>query len=192
MLFSQRFFCQALLLPPCTVPCKIGSADLDTCANHFNLSGPNGFPDSASRSDYIVSDVIKRMYKVIYKVINIHPSFAFQDNLLFDVYIMIALMIGFRIISFLFLLMRAYKEQWFGQTSSLLRSWEAKLDLQDNEFFLRNIWKQLLAQRSFINNFHENLARNISSAEEMFNHAEAFAVCFNCSRRNYWWQAFII
>ena len=37
MLFSQRFFCQPLLLPPCTVPCKIGSADLDTCANHFNL-----------------------------------------------------------------------------------------------------------------------------------------------------------
>ena len=75
------------------------------------------------------------LYKVIYKVINIHPSFAFQDNLLFDVYIMIALMIGFRIISFLFLLMRAYKEQWFGQTSSLLRSWEAMLDLQDNEYF---------------------------------------------------------
>lgn len=42
-------------------------------------------------------------------------AIAFQgfdaDNLLFDVYIMIALMIGFRIISFLFLLMRAYKEQ---------------------------------------------------------------------------------
>ena len=67
--------------------------------------------DSASRSDYIVSDIKKRMYKVMYEVINIHPSFAFQDNLLFDVYIMIALMIGFRIISFLFLLMRAYREQ---------------------------------------------------------------------------------
>ncbi|XP_073236643.1 protein white-like [Porites lutea] len=42
-------------------------------------------------------------------------AIAFQgfdaDNLLFDVYIMIALMIGFRIISFLFLLMRAYREQ---------------------------------------------------------------------------------
>ena len=64
-----------------------------------------------SRSDYIVSDVIKRMYQVMYKVINSHTSFAFQDNLLFDVYIMIALMVGFRIISFLFLLMRAYREQ---------------------------------------------------------------------------------
>ncbi|CAH3142936.1 unnamed protein product [Porites evermanni] len=42
-------------------------------------------------------------------------AIAFQgfdaDNLLFDVYIMIALMIGFRIISFLFLLIRAYREQ---------------------------------------------------------------------------------
>ena len=51
------------------------------------------------------------MYELMYEVINIHPSFAFQDNLLFDVYIMIALMVGFRIISFLFLLMRAYREQ---------------------------------------------------------------------------------
>ena len=40
MLFSQRFFCRPLLLPPCTVPCKIVLAspgDLDTCPNHFNL-----------------------------------------------------------------------------------------------------------------------------------------------------------
>ena len=34
MLFSQRFFCRPLLLPPCTVPCKIVLAcpdDLHTC-----------------------------------------------------------------------------------------------------------------------------------------------------------------
>ena len=40
MLFSQRFFCRLLLLPPCTVPCKIVLAspdDLDRCPNHFNL-----------------------------------------------------------------------------------------------------------------------------------------------------------
>ena len=40
MLFSRRFFCRPLLLPPCTVPCKIVLAspdDLDTCPNHFNL-----------------------------------------------------------------------------------------------------------------------------------------------------------
>ena len=40
LLFSQRFFCRPLLLPPCTVPCKIVLAspdDLDTCPNHFNL-----------------------------------------------------------------------------------------------------------------------------------------------------------
>ena len=42
MLFSQRFFCRSLLLPPYmyTVPCKIVLAspdDLDTCPNHFNL-----------------------------------------------------------------------------------------------------------------------------------------------------------
>ena len=40
ILFSQRFFCRPLLLPPCTVPCKIVLAspdDLDTCPNHFNL-----------------------------------------------------------------------------------------------------------------------------------------------------------
>ena len=39
-LFSQRFFGRPLLLPPCTVPCKIVLAspdDLDTCPNHFNL-----------------------------------------------------------------------------------------------------------------------------------------------------------
>ena len=39
-LFSQCFFCQPLLLPPCTVPCKIvlaSPADLDTCPNHFHL-----------------------------------------------------------------------------------------------------------------------------------------------------------
>lgn len=34
-----------------------------------------------------------------------------EDNLLFDIYCLIALMVGFRIISFLFLLRRAYKEQ---------------------------------------------------------------------------------
>ena len=40
ILFSQRFFCRPLLLPPCTVPCKIvlaSRADLDTCPNHFTL-----------------------------------------------------------------------------------------------------------------------------------------------------------
>ena len=40
MLFSQRFFCRPLLLPPCTLPCKIVLAspdDLDTCPNHLNL-----------------------------------------------------------------------------------------------------------------------------------------------------------
>ena len=40
ILFSQRFYCRPLLLPPCTVPCKIVLAspdDLDTCPNHFNL-----------------------------------------------------------------------------------------------------------------------------------------------------------
>ena len=39
MLFSQRLFCRPLLLPPCTVPCKIvlASSDLDRCPNHFNL-----------------------------------------------------------------------------------------------------------------------------------------------------------
>ena len=40
ILFSQRFFCQPLLLPPCTFPCKFVLAspdDLDTCPNHFNL-----------------------------------------------------------------------------------------------------------------------------------------------------------
>ena len=40
ILFSQRFPCRPLLLPPCTVPCKIVLAspdDLDTCPNHFNL-----------------------------------------------------------------------------------------------------------------------------------------------------------
>ena len=40
MLFSQRFFCRPLLLPTCTVPCKIvlaSPADLDTCPSHFNL-----------------------------------------------------------------------------------------------------------------------------------------------------------
>ena len=40
ILLSQRFFCRPLLLPPCTVPCKIVSAspaDLDTRPNHFNL-----------------------------------------------------------------------------------------------------------------------------------------------------------
>ena len=39
ILFSQRFFCLPLLLPPCTVPCKIvlaSPADLGTCPNHFN------------------------------------------------------------------------------------------------------------------------------------------------------------
>ena len=40
MLFSQRFFCWPLLLPPCTVPYKTVLAspdDLDKCPNHFNL-----------------------------------------------------------------------------------------------------------------------------------------------------------
>ena len=40
MLFSQRFFCRPLLLPPCTVPCKIvltSPSDVDTCSNHINL-----------------------------------------------------------------------------------------------------------------------------------------------------------
>ena len=40
ILFSQRFFCLPLLLPPCTVPCRIvleSPDDLDTCPNHFNL-----------------------------------------------------------------------------------------------------------------------------------------------------------
>ena len=40
MLFSQRFFCRPLLLPHCTVLCKIVLAspnDLDTCPNHSNL-----------------------------------------------------------------------------------------------------------------------------------------------------------
>ena len=141
--------------------------------------------DSASRSDYIVSDIKKRMYKVMCEVINIHPSFAFQDNLLFDVYIMIALMIGFRIISFLFLLMRAYKEQWFGQTSSLLRSWEAKLDLQDNEYFYAAYEKSYWRNGVLSTTFMEILPRIISSSEAFFNHAEACTVRFNCSRRNY-------
>ena len=38
MLFSQRFFCRPLLLPPCTVPCKIVLAspdDLDKCPNRL-------------------------------------------------------------------------------------------------------------------------------------------------------------
>ena len=38
MLFSQRFICRPLLLPPCTVLCKIALAspdDLDTCPNYF-------------------------------------------------------------------------------------------------------------------------------------------------------------
>ena len=148
--------------------------------------------DSASRSDYIVSDIKKRMYKVMCEVINIHPSFAFQDNLLFDVYIMIALMIGFRIISFLFLLMRAYREQWFGQTSSLLRSWEAKLDLQDDEYFYAAYKKSYWHNGVLSTTFMEILPRIISSSEAFFNHAEASTVRFNCSRRNYCWQAFII
>ena len=141
--------------------------------------------DSASRSDYIVSDIKKRMYKVMCEVINIHPSFAFQDNLLFDVYIMIALMIGFRIISFLFLLMRAYREQWFGQTSSLLRSWEAKLDLQDNEYFYAAYEKSYWRNGVLSTTFMEILPRIISSSEAFCNHAEASTVRFNCSRRNY-------
>ena len=40
MLFSQRFICRPLLLPPCTVPCKIALAspdDLDTCPNYFRV-----------------------------------------------------------------------------------------------------------------------------------------------------------
>ena len=40
ILFSQRFFRRPLLLPPCTVRCKIvltSPADLDTCPNHLNL-----------------------------------------------------------------------------------------------------------------------------------------------------------
>lgn len=124
--------------------------------------------DSACRSDYIVSDIKKRMYKVMCEVINIHPSFAFQDNLLFDVYIMIALMIGFRIISFLFLLMRAYREQWFGQTSSLLRSWEAKLDLQDNEYFYaayeKSYWRNGVIQQLSWKSCHGSfLPRKLSS-----------------------------
>ena len=39
ILFSQRFFCLPLLLPPCTVLCKIvlaSPANLGTCQNHFN------------------------------------------------------------------------------------------------------------------------------------------------------------
>ena len=38
ILFSQRFFCRPLLLPPRTAPCKTvltSPADLDTCPNHF-------------------------------------------------------------------------------------------------------------------------------------------------------------
>lgn len=38
-------------------------------------------------------------------------SFFSQDNILLDVYCLLALMVGFRIISFLFLLRRSYKEQ---------------------------------------------------------------------------------
>lgn len=34
-----------------------------------------------------------------------------EDNLLFDVYCLVALMVGFRLISFLFLLRRSYKQQ---------------------------------------------------------------------------------
>ena len=40
MLFSQRFICRSLLLPPCTVLCKIALAspdDLDTCPNYFRV-----------------------------------------------------------------------------------------------------------------------------------------------------------
>ena len=36
----NAYLCRPLLLPPCTVPCKIvlaSSDDLDTCPNHFNL-----------------------------------------------------------------------------------------------------------------------------------------------------------
>ena len=36
-----------------------------------------------------------------------------QDNLLFDVYCLLALLVGFRLISYFFLLRRAYKDQWF-------------------------------------------------------------------------------
>lgn len=128
----------------------------------------------------------------MYEVINIDPSFAFQDNLLFDVYIMIALMIGFRIISFLFLLMRAYREQWFGQTSSLLRRWEAKLNLQDDEYFYATFEISYWHNGVLSTTFMEIVPRIISSAEAFFNYAEASTVRFNCSRRNYCWQAFII
>ena len=38
ILFSQRFFCEPLLLPPCTVPFEIVLANAaDTCLNYFNL-----------------------------------------------------------------------------------------------------------------------------------------------------------
>ena len=47
--------------------------------------------------------------------------FFFQDNLLLDIYCLIALIVGFRIISYLFLLRRAYKEQWCGQRFRHLR-----------------------------------------------------------------------
>ena len=39
ILFSQRFYCLPLLLPRCTVPCKMvlaSPADLGICPNHFN------------------------------------------------------------------------------------------------------------------------------------------------------------
>ena len=40
MLFSHLFFCLPLLLPPCTVPCRVVLAslvDLVTCPYHFSL-----------------------------------------------------------------------------------------------------------------------------------------------------------
>ena len=60
MLSSRLFFCLPLLLPPCTVPCRIvlaSPADLVTCPYHFSLRlftvvkmfvGPNGLPSSVS------------------------------------------------------------------------------------------------------------------------------------------------
>ena len=41
--------------------------------------------------------------------------------MLLDIYCLIALLVGFRIISFLFLLRRAYKEQWLDNFHNLLR-----------------------------------------------------------------------
>ena len=48
--------------------------------------------------------------------------------MLLDIYCLIALLVGFRIISFLFLLRRAYKEQWLEDFLNLLRSSGTRMD----------------------------------------------------------------